>query len=75
MSFFSNPDICLSVAGGLPPDTVKRFSVGKKKSKTKAVEDSGATLADEETTEREPIRVLLTFKRYIYDPDKAMKQS
>lgn len=75
MCFLSNPDICLSVAGGLPAETVKRFSVGKKKSKTKSAEDTGAAVADEETAEREPIRILLTFKRYIYDPAKAMKQS
>jgi selenocysteine-specific elongation factor len=59
--------------GGLPPEIVKRYAGGKKKSKGKGSEESANQ--DEDVSDKEPIKILLTFKRYIYDPEKKMKQT
>lgn len=59
--------------GGLPSDVVKKFSGGKKKAKGKGNEES--TNQEEDSSDREPIKFFLTFKRYIYDPEKKMKQT
>ena len=64
---------CLCLTAGLPQETVKKYSGGKKKGKGKPNEE--AANQDEESLDKEPIKIILSFKRYIYDPDKKMKQS
>ncbi|XP_053381410.1 selenocysteine-specific elongation factor-like [Mercenaria mercenaria] len=71
--FGQSGKIKIRIPGGLPAETVKRYSGGKKKSKGKGNEESANQ--DEDTSDREPIKILLTFKRYIYDPEKKMKQT
>ena len=63
-------------ADGLPPELVQRFSGGKKKGK----KGGGGGEAEEEGGEgaaqgQEPVRIILTFKRYVFDPQKKMIQT
>ena len=62
--FFSNPD-------QLPVEIVQRYSKTKKKGKDAAEKE---TNQEEGDTDHQPIKIFLTFKRYVYDPDKKMKQ-
>ena len=61
---------------GLPPDMVQRFSGGKKKAKK-----GGGGEGEEESTDSptqgglEPVKIVLTFKRYVFDPQKKMIQT
>ena len=63
----------LLLSGGLPADIVKRYAGGKKKSKGKGSEE--ASNQEEDNSDQQPIRIILSFKRYIYDPEKKMKQT
>ena len=58
-----------SYSGGLPADLVKKYSGGKKKGKGKSEEPP-----NEEEADKEPIKILLSFKRFIFDPEKKMHQ-
>ncbi|KAL4219239.1 hypothetical protein ACF0H5_021821 [Mactra antiquata] len=71
--FGQSGKIKIHIPDGLPLDVVKRFSGGKKKSKGKGQEESANQ--DEDMSDKEPIKIFLTFKRYIYDLDKKMKQT
>lgn len=59
---------------GLPQEIVQRFSGNKKKGKkgTEA-EDESSGAPDQGTLE--PVRIILTFKKYVYDPQKKMRQT
>lgn len=59
-------------AAGLPDDIVKKYSGAKKKSK-KGEEES--TNQEDTLMDKDPIRIILSFKRYIYDLDKKMRQT
>ncbi|XP_060600172.1 selenocysteine-specific elongation factor-like [Ruditapes philippinarum] len=71
--FGQSGKIKIRIPGGLPPEIVKRYAGGKKKSKGKGSEESANQ--DEDVSDKEPIKIFLTFKRYIYDPEKKMKQT
>lgn len=55
---------------GLCEKTYQQYS-GSSKKKDKAKEDTGEDIA----TRGEPVRIYLSFKRYVYDPNKSMIQS
>ena len=63
---------------GLPPDLVQRFSGGKKKAKRGG---GGGADGEEESVDTptqgalEPVKIILTFKRYVFDPQKKMIQT
>lgn len=67
-------------AEGLPPDLVQRFSGGKKKAKRGGAGGGGAD-GEEELVDTptqgalEPVKIILTFKRYVFDPQKKMIQT
>ena len=53
---------------GLNPEVIQKYSRSKKKSKDKETSDvTSETCA--------PVKVILTFKRYIFDPKKKMIQT
>lgn len=71
--FGQSGKIKVRIPGGLSADVVKKYSGGKKKSKGKGSEETANQ--DEGPSDQQPIKIFLTFKRYIYDPDKKMKQT
>jgi selenocysteine-specific elongation factor len=56
---------------GVSKEIQQKYSGSKKKNKNK---DSEAT-QDDQVINQEPVKIHLTFKRYIYDPEKKMKQT
>ncbi|KAH3795546.1 hypothetical protein DPMN_149100 [Dreissena polymorpha] len=69
--FGQSGKIKIRIPAGLQEDIVKKYSGGKKKSKKGEEESTN----QEDDMDKEPIKIILTFKRYIYDLDKKMKQS
>ncbi|XP_076091706.1 selenocysteine-specific elongation factor-like [Mytilus galloprovincialis] len=59
------------IPDGVSKEIQQKYSGTKKKNKNK---DSEAN-QDEQQTDHEPIKIFLTFKRYVFDPEKKMKQS
>ena len=64
---------------GLPPDLVQRFSGGKKKTR-RGGGGGGGVEGEEDPTDApmqglEPVKIVLTFKRYVFDPQKKMMQT
>ena len=51
---------------------MQRYSKTKKKGKESADKE---TNQEEGDTDFQPIKIFLTFKRYMFDPDKKMKQT
>lgn len=60
------------VSDGLLKTTIQQYSGSKKKGKGKT---DSSTDQEEGHGDQEPIKIFLTFKRYIYDPEKKMKQT
>ncbi|KAK3086148.1 hypothetical protein FSP39_014295 [Pinctada imbricata] len=58
----------IRIPEGLKPETYQRYSGSKKKGKGKSEEA-------ESSSDQEPIKIFLTFKRYVYDPEKKMIQN
>lgn len=55
------------------PSTKERYAgVGKKKGKGKSEEPANQS---DDSTSHEPIKIILKFKRYVYDPEKKMIQT
>ncbi|CAC5363998.1 selB [Mytilus coruscus] len=61
----------IRIPDGVSKEIQQKYSGTKKKNKNK---DSEAN-QDEQQTDHEPIKIFLTFKRYVFDPEKKMKQS
>ncbi|WAR30525.1 SELB-like protein [Mya arenaria] len=70
--FGQSGKIKIRIPAGLPQDLVKKYSGGKKRSKGKTDESSNQ---EEDASDKEPIKIFLTFKRFIFDPEKKMKQT
>lgn len=64
---------CLSISEGLTNETFQRYSA-KKKGKGKE-EDSTPSEEGATSESKDPVKIYLHFKRYVYDPNKKMVQS
>ncbi|XP_076436674.1 selenocysteine-specific elongation factor-like [Babylonia areolata] len=74
--FGQSGKVKVRVPEGLPPEVVQRFSGGGKRKGKKG----GGAEAEEEPMETqqgatEPVKIVLTFKRYVFDPHKKMIQT
>lgn len=66
--FGQSGKVKIRIPNGLSPEVIQKYSGSKKKGKDKESVDSTAeTLA--------PVKIILTFKRYIFDPKKRMVQT
>nr|KAG5699860.1 hypothetical protein BaRGS_034634 [Batillaria attramentaria] len=72
--FGQSGKVKVRIPEGLPPELVQRFSGGKKKGK-KGGEGEGEGADPVSQAGQEPVRIILTFKRYSYDPQKKMMQT
>lgn len=64
------------IPNGLQPSTVTQLSaVSKKKGKGKASSAPESESPNQEAVDCQPIKILLSFKRYIHDPKKEMIQT
>ncbi|XP_063424847.1 selenocysteine-specific elongation factor-like [Mytilus trossulus] len=61
----------IRIPDGVSKEIQQKYSGTKKKNKNKESEAN----QDEQQTDHEPIKIFLTFKRYVFDPEKKMKQS
>ncbi|XP_052093234.1 selenocysteine-specific elongation factor-like [Mytilus californianus] len=61
----------IRIPDGVSKEIQQKYSGTKKKNKSK---DSEAN-QDEQQADHEPIKIFLTFKRYVFDSEKRMKQS
>lgn len=66
--FGQSGKVKIRIPNGLSPEVMKRYSGSKKKSKDK---ESGG---DATLETGPPVKIILTFKRYIFDPKKRMIQ-
>lgn len=60
----------IRIPDGVSKETQQKYSSTKKKNKTKDTETD-----QDDNSGQEPIKIFLTFKRYVYDPEKKMKQT
>ncbi|XP_069120108.1 selenocysteine-specific elongation factor-like isoform X1 [Argopecten irradians] len=72
--FGQSGKVKIRIPEGLQPSTFQRYSGTKKKGKGKQTAEDSSN-QNEGDSDQEPIKILLTFKRFIYDPEKKMKQT
>ncbi|ESO86354.1 hypothetical protein LOTGIDRAFT_220667 [Lottia gigantea] len=72
-SFGTSGKVKIRIPAGISEDVMNRFSGPKKKRKGK-VGDEGVE-EEKDKTDREPIKIYLIFKRFIFDPEKKMLQT
>ncbi|OWF53685.1 selenocysteine-specific elongation factor-like [Mizuhopecten yessoensis] len=70
--FGQSGKVKIRIPDGLQPSTFQRYSGTKKKGKGKQVSEDST---NEVEADQQPIKIFLTFKRFIYDPEKKMKQT
>ncbi|CAG5129923.1 unnamed protein product [Candidula unifasciata] len=71
--FGQSGKVKIRIPDGLTTDTFQRYTT-KKKSKGK--EDSASNVEDSAVSDnKEPVKIYIHFKRYVYDPNKKMVQS
>ncbi|VDI00233.1 selenocysteine-specific elongation factor [Mytilus galloprovincialis] len=61
----------IRILDGVSKEIQQKYTGTKKKNKNKESEAN----QDEQQTDHEPIKIFLTFKRYVFDPENKMKQS
>ncbi|XP_029640997.1 selenocysteine-specific elongation factor-like isoform X1 [Octopus sinensis] len=66
-SFGQSGKVKIRIPNGLSEEVLQRYSGSKKKGKTAEAASPGA--------DQEPVKIILSFKRYIFDPKKKMIQS
>ncbi|GAB1603062.1 selenocysteine-specific elongation factor-like [Argonauta hians] len=76
-SFGQSGKIKIRIPNGLSEDIQKRYSATKKKGK--AADDAAAATTTASpaaaATDKDPVKIILSFKRFIFDPKKKMIQS
>ncbi|KAL3870280.1 hypothetical protein ACJMK2_038357 [Sinanodonta woodiana] len=72
-AFGQSGKIKIRIPNGLSKEVVKKYSVTKKKGKGKATEEESNE--EQPSTDFEPIKIFLTFRRYVFDPEKKMRQT
>ncbi|XP_062586633.1 selenocysteine-specific elongation factor-like [Saccostrea cucullata] len=65
-SFGQSGKVKIRIPEGVKPETYQRYSGGSKKKGFKT---------EEVPSDHQPIKISLTFKRYMYDPERKMKQT
>ncbi|XP_061196258.1 selenocysteine-specific elongation factor-like [Saccostrea echinata] len=65
-SFGQSGKVKIRIPEGVKPETYQRYSGGSKKKVSKP---------EEVPSDHQPIKISLTFKRYMYDPERKMKQT
>ncbi|XP_012938232.1 selenocysteine-specific elongation factor [Aplysia californica] len=74
--FGQSGKVKIRIPEGLSEETYQRYSgTSKKKGKGKEEPEGTAEGAGNPTVQSEPVKIFLNFKRFLYDPQKAMVQT